>query len=162
MSFGSKAQSLDKVYGVMSPLTDQFNKTFAAPTDELVIIWVPGNDDPFNKIYEKWKGKTFTSSKNVQVVGGFKEMVSQNSGHGGSSVESIKKHIADALISRYGTKHFPILLDMNADLGSTLSLSGLSIIVVSKKTNAIKSKTDFGSDRKKFLDEVNTYFNPQP
>jgi hypothetical protein len=111
-------------------------------------------DDPFTKVYDKWKSKQWKEA-DVQVVGGFREMLSAG-GHGGASANGMKSHIQEAMIARYGKDHFPILLDMQSEIGSTLELKGFSIVIFDK--NRMEKKEDFGSDRKKFFDAIQTYF----
>jgi hypothetical protein len=140
-------------------LTDQYDHPFdkAKGNDKLVIIFVSGGDDPFTKVYDKLKGKSLKNSSEVQIVGGFEEMLSAG-GHGGSDDSGMKSHISDAFISRYGDKHFSILIDMKSSVAKKASVKGLSVIIMSKKSNKVESLTDFGTDRKKFFDAINPYF----
>jgi hypothetical protein len=93
----------------------------------------------------------------VQFVGGFAEIIAQAAGHG-SDKNGMKPHLREAFTNRYGKDHFPILLDMSSKLADDLSLEGLSIIQISKKTGKVNSIKAFGNDRKKFLDAIQFYF----
>lgn len=140
-------------------LTDQYGHPFdkSKVNDRLVIIFVSGADDPFTKVYDKLKGKSLKNNSEVQFVGGFDEMLSAG-GHGGSDDAGMKSHIADAFISRYGEKHFSILIDMKSSVAKRAKITGLSVIILSTKSNKIERLTDYGTDRKKFFDAINPYF----
>jgi hypothetical protein len=151
-------QGADQALKDLTQYTDQFDKPFSkAKADELIIIYVSGADDPFTKVYDKWKGKEIKNPSRVQVVGGFKEMLT-SSGHGGSNTAGMKKHVQEAMVFRYGDKHFPILIDMESTWAAGLKVSGLSVITISRKINKV-DRIDFGTDRKKFFDAIKPYFN---
>lgn len=138
----------------LTSLTDQFDKPFTARQDRLVLIYVPGADDPFTKVYDKWKSKQWKDAA-VQVVGGFQELVSEH-GHGGANSQGMKGHIREAMNARYGRNHFSILLDMQNEVARELGLKGFSILIMSRR--GIEKKEDFGNDRKQFFDAIQTYF----
>lgn len=152
----SYAQSDSKtILTELGTLVDQYNRSFNPESGEkLTLIWVPGADDPFGKIYDKLKGRKLKKNSFVQFVGGFKESAARM----GGDPASAKKHIQEAMVFRYGDNYFPILIDIESKIASNLSTTGYSIITLSKKSNKIVSKVDCGTDRKKFFDLLNTYF----
>lgn len=138
----------------MSGFVDQYNKNFdvEAVKNKLVIIYVAGGDDPFQKIYDKLKDRVLTSAIPVQFVAGLAEV---GTSHGGGSISA--SHIQTAFKSRYGSSHFPILIDVKSDMGKLLGVKGLSVVIISKSTNKIISSNDYGYDRKKFFQNINQY-----
>lgn len=154
------SQRAADVLNELSTLTDQYDTNFdpGSASDRLVVIFVGGGDDPFTKVYDKWKGKALNKKPQVQVVGGFREMLGA-AGHGEGSASGIKDHIAEAMVVRYGEKHFPILIDVESKLGALLKVKGLAIIEISKRKGSVDSVKDYGTDRKQFFDNIKTYFN---
>jgi hypothetical protein len=146
--------SPEKVVDNLSTMTDQYDKAFTqnAFKEKLTLIYVNGIDDPFSKVYDKLKGKTLIKGNGVLFAGAFKDIM-PGVDHGPK-----QKHLAEAMVSRYGKDHFSILFDLDNKLVKDLALKGLSIVTITKGTNKVKI-TDFGDDRKKFFDAINSYFN---
>lgn len=140
-----------EILGKMDTLYNQFDNTFESSRvgEELVIVYIPGKDNPFGKVYDRHKDKKLTDD--VQFVGGFKEMMNN------MSKDSKKKHLQEAFVSRYGNQHFTILLDLDSDVQRMLGNEGYTIAKISKKTNRVLSKQDFGTDRAAFFKALNNY-----
>jgi hypothetical protein len=138
----------------MATLVDQYNKNFDknAVKDQLIIIYIAGGDDPFQKIYDKLKGKLINSKIPVQFVGGMAELAAS---HGGGTMSP--GHLQEAFIFRYGSSHFPILIDLQSDVGKLLNVKGLSVVTISKSKNKIISSNDYAYDRIKFFKDINQY-----
>jgi hypothetical protein len=145
-----------EVIQLIESLSDQFDNNHKFNGETITVVFVPGVDDPFTKVYDKWKDKSWQPDAKITVVGGFKEMLA-GGGHGAPS-DGIKKHVQDAFIARYGKGHFPILIDLMSETGVMLGVKGLSIIKINVKTKTIESIQDFGDNRKKFFDNVNPLF----
>jgi hypothetical protein len=153
----SHCHSQDKARPIlnrMENLSDQYNKKFSSTriTDRLVIIYVPGGDDPLQKIYDKLKGKILNSAMPVQFVGGFGELAAD---HGGGGMST--SHLINGFRSRYSSDYFSILLDVNSDIGKALGVKGLTVAEVSKKNGNIIKLNDYGYDRKRFFEDINQY-----
>ncbi len=131
---------------------DQFDSDFSLETveDQLTIIYIPGSNDPFGKVYDKHKGKKIADK--VQFIGGFKEMMK------GWNPEQKKSHLQEAFQFRYGKDHFPILLDLESDIAQLLSIKGYTILKISKKDNKIIEQKSFGFNRMDFFKALKPYF----
>lgn len=145
-------KSTADLFAKMSQTYDQFNDTFdpESTTDQLTIIYIPGSNDPFGKIYDKHKGKKLASD--TQYIGGFKEIMA------GIAEKKKKEHLQEAFVSRYGKDHFTILLDLESEIGASLDIKGYTILEVSKKGEKIIHFEDFGFDRVAFFKALNGYF----
>lgn len=133
-------------------MPDQFNDTFDPNSieDELTIVYIPGSNDPFVKIYDKRKGEK--TIKDVMLVGGFGEMMS-------AFDDKMKKdHLQDALSARY-TKGSKILIDLDSEMAESLSIKGYTILTISKRSNKIIHFMDYGFDRITFFKELKKYEN---
>ena len=139
-----------EVFSKLSELTDQFDNAYDAAevTDKLTLIYIPGTNKPFEKIYLKQKASKVKN--NVLLVGGFKEMM------GLMTRESKKEHLSGALGLQY-KKGSTILVDMDSELGQLLEVGGYSIITLSKVKNKIVNLNDFGFDRVAFFKELKKY-----
>jgi hypothetical protein len=138
----------------MEALGDQYNKKFSAARvqDRLVIIYIPGGDDPLQKIYDKLKGKIFSTAIPVQFVGGFGELAAD---HGGGGMST--SHLINGFRSRYDDNYFSILLDVQSDIGKALGVKGLTVAEISRKNGKVIRLNDYGYDRKKFFEDINQY-----
>ncbi len=148
----SKAQNeVDLLFSKMKDTYDQFDKTFKPKpdADPITIIYIPGNNDPFGKIYDKHKGKKIIG--NVQFIGGFKEIMR------GAAEKPKRKHLQQAFQTRYGKNHFTILLDLESELAQIMSVEGYAIFQISSKENKLLSRNDFGFDRLAFFKALGKY-----
>ena len=131
-------------------MPDQFDDTFDPNSveNELTIIYIPGSNNPFEKIYDKRKGEKIT--KKVLLVGGFGEMMN-------TMDDKMKKsHLQDALSARY-TKGSKILIDLKSELAEMLSIRGYAIVTISKKRNKIINSIDYSFDRVAFFKALKAY-----
>lgn len=128
----------------LGSFTDQFNATYdiAEVNDEITLIYIPGINNPFVKIYSKKKAAY--TKENVIVVGGFKEIVNM------MTSGNKKEHLQKALAIHY-KKGSSILVDMKSEIEKLLPITGYSITVLSKKENKIISINDYGFDRVEFF-----------
>lgn len=147
-------QSSTKVIQKMESLVDQFDQTFDATkqSDQLLLVFVPGSNDPFAKVYDKHKEKAVLPG--VQFIGGFKEMMI------GMDEDKKRKHLQDAYLFRYGKTHFPILLDLNSEVAQLLSIDGYGIIQIDLKNKVITDIKSFDFDRVEFFKALQPYFKP--
>lgn len=131
---------------------DQFNNQLDLNNleDRLTIIYIPGSNDPFSKIYNKHKGKKIAD--NVQFIGGFKAMMK------GWDSKKKKGHLQDAFQFRYGKEHFTILLDLESEIAELFSIKGYTILQISKKENKVINIKDYGFDRIEFFKDLKQYF----
>ncbi|MCB0629581.1 MAG: hypothetical protein R2824_33970 [Saprospiraceae bacterium] len=136
----------------MDQTVDQFDDTFESKNweDEISIIYIPGSNDPFGRVYDKHKGKKLVA--NTQFIGGFKEMMAD------WDPEQKKKHLQEAFRVRYGKDHFRILLDFESEIQARLKTAGYAIIRLSKKDRKIISRKDYGFDRIAFFKDLQPYF----
>ncbi len=143
-------QKATDVFLKLEAMPDQFNNMYEASSvnDELTLIYVPGTNNPFQKIY--FKQKAAQTIDNVLLVGGFKEIMNA------MSREAKRKHLQEALSIQYkrGSK---ILIDMDSELGQLLELKGYSIVTISKSKNAVTDVQDFGFDRVAFFQALKLY-----
>ena len=145
--------SSKELTGELNKLVDQYNKPYGkTDQSQLVVIYVPGANNPFDKIYDKLKDKKLVQAKNIQFVGGFKEIVTAMN----ASKEMAQSHIQEAMIARYGDQHFTILHDMESKIEQLLKLKGYAIITVKK--NKMEKIEQFEFDRIKFLDALNNIY----
>lgn len=142
--------SASPVFSKLGEMDDQFNNRYRPGNvaDQLVIVYIPGTNEPFQMIYNKKKGAKMVEG--TLLIGGFKEMMS------GMSYDSKKKHLQDALSIRY-LKGSQILIDMDSEVAAMLSLQGYSIITLSKKMNEVVQLRDFGFDRVAFFKALKAY-----
>ena len=149
----SSQQNATTVLNTMSGFVDQYNKSFdkTSVKDKLIVFYVAGLDDPLTLVFDKLKDKKIVDGENVQLMAGFGKM----SGH--MSASDGMKHMQSGFKTKYGDSFFSILLDIKGDLETQLKTTGMAIITISKKDNTM-TYTDYGTDRKKFLDALNEYF----
>ena len=143
VSYGQAQPS--EIFKKMDGLYDQFNKAIEVDdiSGEITLIYIPGNDNPFGKVYDRHKGVKF--KQEVQFIGGFAEMMNA------MSKEAKKKHLQDAFQSRYGKQHFTILLDLDSDVQKVLGNKGYAIVKISSDGKRVISNQDFGGDRAAFF-----------
>ena len=138
------------VFRELNKMPDQFDEQYngASVSDKLTLIYIPGTNNPFQKIY--FKQKAAKIKDDVLLVGGFKEMMNA------MSLESKRKHLQEALEIQYkeGSR---ILLDLESEIGKLLSIKGYSIITLSKKTDKVIAIDDYGFDRVAFFKELSKY-----
>lgn len=149
-SFSHAQIKASEVFDQLKKMPDQFDDAYD-PTeikDQLTLIYIPGSNNPFQKIYMKQKAAYLKD--NVLLVGGFKEMM------GMMSIESKKDHLQEALALQY-KKGSTILIDMDSELGQLLNINGYSIITISKDKNEVLSIEDFGFDRVEFFKKLKEY-----
>jgi len=140
--------SANDVRNKLKNFYDQFNNKLNEDLSKnLVIVFIPGSNDPFAKIYDKHKDKKL--AEHVQFVGGFKEIMTN------MDPEQKKKHLQEAFVQRYGKDHFTILLDLNSELANMLKFDGYTIIKVNGKSVDVKS---YDFDRIEFFKDLNSYF----
>ncbi len=141
------------VFEKLGKMPDQFDNLYDTKvTDKLTLIYIPGTNNPFEKIYNKRKAAKTIG--NVVLVGGFKEMMNS------MSYDTKKDHLQDALSIRY-KKGSTILIDMDSELAQLLSISGYSIIKLSRNENKITEVNDYGFDRVEFFKNLGTYEEKQ-
>lgn len=140
-----------KLFEKMSDTYDQFGDRFdpGSVDDQLTIVYIPGNNDPFGRIYDKHKGKKI--AEDVQFIGGFREIMI------GMPADKKRAHLQEAFVSRYGKDHFTILLDLDSEIARMLSIQGYTILTISRKDDKIIRLEDFGFDRIAFFKVLNTY-----
>lgn len=151
-TLGRAQATVTDLLSKMGDTQHQFKDTFdpGALNDQLTIIYIPGSNDPFGKIYDKHKGKELTG--NVQFIGGFREMMR------GADPDRKRSHLQEAFRTRYGKEHFTILIDLESEIAQMLSIKGYSILGLSKKENRIISFRDYGFDRIAFFKDLKKYF----
>ncbi len=138
------------VFMKLSMLSDQFNDKFdpEQTDDKLTIIYIPGTNNPVEKIYSKSKAGKIIG--NVLLVGGFKEMMKS------FSYQAKKSHLQEALSTLY-PKGSKVIIDMESELGEMLALKGYAIVTISKKQNKIINNKDYGFDRVEFFKALSIY-----
>ena len=158
-SLANGQENAVKLFTKMDGTYDQFNESFDSKSIDgvLTIIYIPGSNDPFGKIYDKHKGKSL--AKNALFIGGFKEIMI------GFPEKKKREHLQDALQARYD-KNFKILLDLESEIGEHLSIKGYTILTASKQDNKIIKLNDYGFDRIAFFNVLQAYLfetniNPQ-
>ncbi len=139
------------IFRKLGDLYDQFNKAFDTKIvdDRLTIVYIPGKDNPFGRVYDKLKGKEI--KEGIQFIGGFKEMMAK------MDRDAKKKHLQEAFVHRYGKRHFTILLDLDSEIQEMLNLDGYGVIILAKKDGQVLEQLDFGTDRGGFFKELQQY-----
>jgi|GEM_PF-6058958 len=141
----------DKVLTPMGQLVDQYNVAFDKNVKgTFTVVYVPGADDPFTKVYGKFKGKKQTE-KNMIFVGGFAAMFDAE-----WTPAMMKSHLQKGITDAYGKDSFRILLDLEDKAQKALNVKTIAIIKL--KAGKIAEVKEYGENRKEFLDVVSTYF----
>lgn len=148
-SYG-QARNASGIIAKLSTISDQFNDQFdpSMVSDSFTIMYIPGKNNVFAKVYDKYAGKQFAD--NVLFVGGFKQMMAS------MSEQSKKGHLQDALSSRYDRESITVLIDLQSEISEVLPVNGFTILTISKKANTITS-TEYGDDRLAFFTALDTY-----
>lgn len=143
----SQAQTeSDAVIKVLTTLVDQYDKLFVTNgKSAITLVYVPGSDDPFGKVFSKYAGKKLKDGNTV-MAGGFKQLGPPD-----------KSHLQGGITSQYGKDCYRIILDLDSKVETLLNLKGRSIIILEPGKKAVVK--DFGENRKEFLDAVNPYFS---
>lgn len=138
------------VFTELNKMPDQFDEQYdaAGVSDKLTLIYIPGVNNPFEKIY--FKQKAAKTKGDVLLVGGFKEMMNT------MSFESKKKHLQEALAIQY-KKGSRILIDMESKLAKVLSIKGYTIVTLSKEKGQVIVVEDYGFDRVAFFKALSKY-----
>lgn len=137
----------DQVWQELTQMPNQFNDLFNPniDADEITIIYIPGTNNPFEKIYSKSKASSIPG--NVLLVGGFGEIMKM------MSRESKRSHIQEAL-GQYYQKGSSVLIDLDSNLGKLLAIKGYSIFKLSITDRKIIEIKDYGFDRVEFFQAV--------
>ena len=140
----------DKILNTMSSLSDQYNVAFQYKNTPITVVFVPDNDEPFVKVYDKFKGRK-QQDPNMIFVGSFSGLFG-----GGGDASGMKSHLQQGITSTYGRDSYRILLDVENKVQKLIGINSRAILKLTKGKPA--EVTEFKENRKEFLDAVSTYF----